>query len=90
MQRDAANEQAFDFLDTPTSRSRRDTDATRGFYSSYDKARTASERLDDMKKVIKIAVNRTSKDFARSVFAKSLYVYIKVGIVFFCPIPFKR
>lgn len=78
MQRDVANEQAFEHYESSKARSRRDIDSS-SFYTSYDKARTLSERLDDMKRIIKIAVNRTNKGFARSIFAKSLYVYIKVS-----------
>lgn len=80
MQRDVANEQAFENFDMSTSRKRRAADGTAGLYGPYDKARTPSERLDDMRETIKIAVNMTSKDFARAIFAKSLYVYIKVNV----------
>ena len=78
MQREVANEQAFDYIDEGTKRTKRDTAGLTSF-DVYSKRRTLEERLDDMKKIIKIAVNRTSKDFARSIFAKSLYVFIKVG-----------
>ena len=79
MQRDVANEQAFEYFESSNTRSKRDIDS-KALYTSYDKVKAPSERLDDMRKIIKIAVNRTSKDFARSIFAKSLYVYIKVNV----------
>ena len=80
MQRDVANEQAFEEFEPSGSRSRRDVDSG-SFHTSYGRVRSSSERLEDMKKIIKIAVNRTNKSFARSIFAKSLYVYIKVRLI---------
>jgi len=76
MQRAVANEQAFERYHSSNARSRRDVDS-KSFYTSYNVVRTPSERLDDMKKIIAIAVNKTNKSFARSIFAKSLYVYIR-------------
>ena len=80
MQRAVANEQAFERYHSSNARSRRDVDS-KSFYTSYNVVRTPSERLDDMKKIIAIAVNKTNKSFARSIFAKSLYVYIKVSLL---------
>ena len=78
MQREIANENAFEYLDVSKSRSKRSADFGPSFYNSYTKVRTLEERLNDMKRIIKIAVKETNVEFARSIFAKSLFVYIKV------------
>ena len=77
MQREVANENAFDYFEPSTSRSKRSLDSTGPLYTSYTRRRTPAERLEDMQRIIKIAVNGTDTEFARSIFAKSLFVYIK-------------
>ena len=77
MQREVANENAFEYFEPTTSRSKRSLDSSGPLYTSYTRRRTLAEKLGDMQKIIEIAVNGTDTEFARSIFAKSLFVYIK-------------